>query len=92
MKCLAFLITSCLVTSSSIAADWEELSKLNDPPGRPSVLAAKTATQGKTFKQIQTKHKKLSDLLKSGGPHTNGSVRQILTREIQLLEVAMENR
>jgi hypothetical protein len=81
-----------LVTTPVAATDWNELSKLNDPPGRPTLKAAKVATQGMTQREIYSRWLKFSNLQKYGSHHTNGSVRDIFKREVELLEVAMEGK
>lgn len=91
MKCLTFLFTLTLCTSS-YGANWTELSKVNDPPGMPSVKAALVATQGMTKAQIAAKRAQLVVVLKKGRSTAYGEQVAILTREVNLLTVALDNK
>jgi len=91
VKCTALLITLALATGTCGATDWKELSKANDPPGQPSVKAAKVATLGMHKLQIQTRIVQYRRAL--ARDKTSDSVaRSVLRREIALLEVALENK
>ena len=72
--------------------DWKSLSRLNDPPGRPSVRAAKVATQGMDrIDMIHARHK-LTTALTRAHRDTDPVAKGILKREILLIEVAMEGK
>ena len=90
MKCSVFL---CLMmgTTSAFGIDWNSLSKLNDPPGRPSVRAAKVATQGMHPIQIQTRIVQYRRALATDKT-SSATARSVLRREIALLEIALENK
>ena len=78
-----------ILATPTYGADWKELSKVNEPPGRPSVRAAKVATQGLHPIQMQTKLVQFRRAL--ARDKTSDSVaRSVLRREIALLEVALE--
>jgi hypothetical protein len=93
MKCSVFF---CLMmgTTSAFGIDWNRLSKLNDPPGRPTVRAAKVATQGMHPIQMQTKIVQFRRALRDTKVAKPGdsTARSVLRREIALLEVALENK
>jgi hypothetical protein len=84
------LVISCVIPSFVYAADWQSLSKVNDPPGMPSVRAALVATQGMTKAQIAAKRAHLAAVLKKGRSTAYGEQVAILTREVNLLTVALE--
>ena len=90
MKCRIFLLSMTLATSC-YGADWKTLSKANDPPGRPSVRAAKVATHGLHPIQMQTKVVAFRRALRDS-KHSDSTARSVLRREIALLEIALENK
>jgi hypothetical protein len=91
VKCLAIIMVSFATVASATPTDWQTLGKLNDPPGRPSVRAAKVATQGMHPIQIQTRVVQFKRALRDS-PRADSVARSVLRREIALLEVALENR
>ena len=58
----------------------------------PSVRAALVATQGMTKAQIAAKRAHLAAVLKKGRSTAYGEQVAILTREVNLLTVALENK
>jgi len=90
VKCRIFLCLMIL-TTPTYGANWKELSKANDPPGQPSVKAARAATRGMHPIQMQTKIVQFRRAL--ARDKTSDSVaRSVLRREIALLEIALENK
>jgi hypothetical protein len=81
-----------LISTPTIAADWNKLSKLNDPPGMPSVRAAKVATQGMSRQEMTQRLAVLRLAEKKGRSAMGGEQRSILRREIKLLELGLENK
>lgn len=80
-----------ILTTPTYGADWKELSMRNDPPGMPSVRAAKVATQGMSRAEMTAKLAQFHLALKFD--KTADSVaRSVLRREINLLIVALENK
>ena len=90
---VVLMVAICTASATSLAADdWRTLSKLNDPPGRPSLKAARVATQGMDrIDMIHLKHK-LTTALTRAHPDTDPVAKGILKREILLIEVAMEGK
>ena len=100
MRCLSLLLVFGLLTASpafaepvksggpSSTAMWKQLSKLNEPPGQPSIRAARVATAHLSREQIREKHFRLVMLYREASAKANGTALQILKREIQLLHLA----
>lgn len=89
VTCEIILSTAILLQTCS-GISWSELSKLNDPPGRPSVRAAKVATQGMSRAEMIRKLAQFRLALakdKSAEPES----RSVLKREAALIQVALEN-
>jgi hypothetical protein len=81
-----------LLSSPSQANNWKELNKLCDPPGTPSVRAAKVATQGMSRQEMTQRLAALRLAEKKGRSAMGGEQRSILRREIKLLELGLENK
>jgi hypothetical protein len=79
------------LATSCYGADWKALSKVNDPPNRPSVKTALVATQGMHKLQIQTRIVQYRRALKRDKT-SSATARSVLRREIALLEIALENK
>lgn len=75
-------------TGTNSESDWRKLSLVNEPPNKPSISAAKAATQHLTKSQIQARLKQMTTLYRASSAHANGTALQILKREIQLLQLA----
>lgn len=96
MKCLAYVLMITVLMNLSPCgaqeAKWQQLSATCDPPGRPSVRAARIATQGLRRDEMWTRLNTLLVARQKGRSTANGSALAILKREIELLEVALEDR
>ncbi len=93
MKCQYLLGLMMLVSTScaqSQEVNWKKLGATCDPPGRPSVKAAKIATQGMTRLQMTRKLAQFR-LALSVDKAANSTARSVLRREVQLIEIALEN-
>ena len=90
MSCSIVLSAGILLQTCS-GISWNTLSASNDPPGRPSVRAAKVATQGMSRAEMTAKLAHFNLALKRDKQAAAES-RSVIRREIALIEVALENK
>lgn len=81
-----------VVSAPTHGIEWQKLNTLNDPPGRPTVKAAKAATNGMSRQEMTQNLARLRLAEVKGRSTANGTALHMLRREIQLIEVALENR
>lgn len=90
VTCEIILSTTILLQTCS-GTNWSELSKLNDPAGRPSVRAAMVATQGMSRAEMIRKLAQFR-LALAKDKSADSTARSVLKREAALLQVAVEEQ
>lgn len=85
------ILSTAILSQTCYGTSWSELSKLNDPAGRPSVRAAKVATQGMSRVEMIQKLAQFR-LALAKDKSADSTARSVLRREAALLQVALEEQ